>query len=61
MAADPRHKVMLDESGATYRFYDLVEDPHEQHDLVGRRVGRAARRAEQALREHALRVTGRAG
>ena len=61
MAATSRHKVMLDESGRTYRFYDLVEDPHEQHDLVGRRLGRGARRAEKSLRAFALRETGRAG
>ena len=61
MAATTRHKLMLDESGATYRFYDLLQDPHEQHDLVGRRLDRASRLAEKALREHALRVTGRVG
>jgi len=61
MAATTRHKVMLDESGTTYRFYDLVEDPHEQHDLVGRRLDRATRRAGKDLRAFALRATGRGG
>jgi arylsulfatase A-like enzyme len=51
MVRTERHKYAVDEQGRGYLLYDLVDDPHEQRNLIGHPDTRAV---EAALRERLL-------
>jgi arylsulfatase A-like enzyme len=51
MIRTARHKYVVDERGRGYLLYDLVEDPHEQRNLIGHPD---VAEIERALRERLL-------
>ena len=51
MICDGRHKLVLENAGATRRLYDLHDDPGEAHDLAPARPDLADRLAARYARE----------